>query len=666
MSEGLRHQFHPDVQKATRESQRLCGKMPLIKRVDDLPHNNRAVLRRPTASHRLYEVLYRRGEERILGHLLARELGHIVRLHRVPEAERLAPYISHETRARTAVQIQDELIPLLGLGLSPETVGAMMIDLHEALIEQPANGPGDLRIERRIRDRYPGLRKMQEVSLTRKVDRGYEAFHSLVRQTVPASIYWPTLAMNAAQAWHVTQLYGRPEQLQPSAAGSDGSRPAASSPSSRVPPLRRSRWGRTATCGLQLTARWVGSRRPGPSPRSPSLRSSRRPPAESRGGPDGNLWFTGANFDQNHLLYIGKVTPSGVVSSYPVPTPDSAPGGIVAGLDGNLWFTEIVGNKIGRITPAGVVSEFPLPTPNSFPQAIPAGPDGNLWFTEASGAIGTIMPVGVQTEYPLAISPGFFQLGSPQGITVGPDGNLWFAEASGISGSLSGFSIGKVTLPTGGSGSLLGDRGVGASPGYNDAGRAEAFLTTVGASGTARQLVLYVDTCSPASQVSVGLYANTAATAPGMLIAQATLAHPVSAAWNAIALPATAITAGTQDWIAVLAPSGAGRLRFRDGGAAGVSQTSAQTALTGLPTTWTPGTTYNSGPLAAYLLADSTLVQPAPPVLLGEPQVGSNQDFSAAGLAEAFQCAASAGGTVSSLSVYVDAASTATRLTVGL
>jgi streptogramin lyase len=37
----------------------------------------------------------------------------------------------------------------------------------------------------------------------------------------------------------------------------------------------------------------------------------------------------------------------------------SAPFGITAGPDGNLWFTE--SGKIGRITPSGTITEFSLP-----------------------------------------------------------------------------------------------------------------------------------------------------------------------------------------------------------------------------------------------------------------------------------------------------------------
>jgi virginiamycin B lyase len=35
---------------------------------------------------------------------------------------------------------------------------------------------------------------------------------------------------------------------------------------------------------------------------------------------------------------------------------------IAAGSDGNLWFTEELGDRVGRITPAGRVTEFSLPS----------------------------------------------------------------------------------------------------------------------------------------------------------------------------------------------------------------------------------------------------------------------------------------------------------------
>src|SRR5690348_2031123 len=51
---------------------------------------------------------------------------------------------------------------------------------------------------------------------------------------------------------------------------------------------------------------------------------------------------------------------------------------ITVGPDGNLWFTEGEGNRVGRLTPAGRLTEFPLPTRRAHPDRIVVGPDQNL------------------------------------------------------------------------------------------------------------------------------------------------------------------------------------------------------------------------------------------------------------------------------------------------
>lgn len=51
---------------------------------------------------------------------------------------------------------------------------------------------------------------------------------------------------------------------------------------------------------------------------------------------------------------------TGTISEFSVTTAFSGADKITAGPDGNLWFTEMVANKIGRITTAGVVTEFPV------------------------------------------------------------------------------------------------------------------------------------------------------------------------------------------------------------------------------------------------------------------------------------------------------------------
>src|SRR5262249_4565936 len=100
--------------------------------------------------------------------------------------------------------------------------------------------------------------------------------------------------------------------------------------------------------------------------------------------------------------------------------------GMPPGPDGNLWFTEANFGVIGRITPAGVITEA-VAIVGGTPDEITTGPDGNLWFTEFSRSrIGRLTTAGALTEFAAGITTG----SSPFGIAAGPDGNIWFAEAS--------------------------------------------------------------------------------------------------------------------------------------------------------------------------------------------------------------------------------------------
>jgi hypothetical protein len=64
--------------------------------------------------------------------------------------------------------------------------------------------------------------------------------------------------------------------------------------------------------------------------------------------------------------------------------------------------------------------------------------------------------------------------------------------------------------------------------------------------------------------------------------------------------------------------------------------------------------------------ASATVQSTSSGALLGDQTVEAHAHFNAAGLAEAFQATATGSGTVSSLSVYLDSSSVATKLTAGL
>ncbi|MBK5219410.1 MAG: hypothetical protein JJE35_06470 [Thermoleophilia bacterium] len=159
-------------------------------------------------------------------------------------------------------------------------------------------------------------------------------------------------------------------------------------------------------------------------------------------GPDGNLWFVGHNYSLGRDL-VGKVTPSGAVSEFEVSAQASpAAAEIAAGTDGSLWFTDPNSNAIGRVTTSGQITKFAVPTPGAAPTAIAAGP-GGLWFTEeAADKIGRIAYNGTITEFSLPAGA------RPTGIAVGPENALWVtAKGSGKiarltpSGTVTEFSL---------------------------------------------------------------------------------------------------------------------------------------------------------------------------------------------------------------------------------
>ncbi len=163
-------------------------------------------------------------------------------------------------------------------------------------------------------------------------------------------------------------------------------------------------------------------------------------------GPDGNLWFT----DDGTTRAIGRITPSGAITEFSTGlNAGSAPKSVVAGSDGNLWFTDDGSTRaLGRVTPSGEITEFSAGlNPGSDPRTIVASPDGDLWFNDegSTHAIGRITPSGAITEFSAGLLKPF---SNPNGIVAGPDGNIWFSDFWGAigqitpSGTITEFSTG--------------------------------------------------------------------------------------------------------------------------------------------------------------------------------------------------------------------------------
>jgi len=145
-------------------------------------------------------------------------------------------------------------------------------------------------------------------------------------------------------------------------------------------------------------------------------------------GPDGNMWFGGSRYGNGGAVdVVGRVTPGGDVVEFTLPPGNESELGIssiVAGSDGNLYFTEPNANAIGRASTGGKIESFPLPNAGSMPRAIAVAPDGTLWITEeGTDRVGRIDFAASELEE-TQLSPG----ARPTGIAARADGTIWVAE----------------------------------------------------------------------------------------------------------------------------------------------------------------------------------------------------------------------------------------------
>jgi streptogramin lyase len=151
-------------------------------------------------------------------------------------------------------------------------------------------------------------------------------------------------------------------------------------------------------------------------------------------GRDGDMWFT-ERIPPDDTGFVGRITMAGAITHHPVPTGAQS---LAMGADGNLWFTTL-DNRIGRMTPAGSVTLFGGLATDSSASSLTLGPDGNIWFVEPRhNAVGRITPAGIVTEFPADEGPA--------GIAPGPDGNLWYTYQFGVARmSTSGLVTGHFT-----------------------------------------------------------------------------------------------------------------------------------------------------------------------------------------------------------------------------
>jgi streptogramin lyase len=133
--------------------------------------------------------------------------------------------------------------------------------------------------------------------------------------------------------------------------------------------------------------------------------------------------------------------------------------GFTTAPDGSFWFSELSSQDqaIGRVTPDGTNTEYPIPTDNTvrrvYINGMAVGSDGNIWFSGSEGSDPTftsylrrMTPAGVFTTIPILATLGIGEM------IAGPDGAIWFSGEETLNPSTLGapgtykYVIGRITM----------------------------------------------------------------------------------------------------------------------------------------------------------------------------------------------------------------------------
>lgn len=205
-----------------------------------------------------------------------------------------------------------------------------------------------------------------------------------------------------------------------------------------------------------------------------STRYDARPTGVTIGKKDDLPWFTEANSGFPGYR-LARAVGGGLYEEYqvkPCATPpltcsgaNSAIGplSIASGLDGTLWFTNVLKNSFGKFDPlTSTFTQYSLPAIDAAltegePRSIRLAPDGTLWLAEFgfishpnANAIVRIVPTDPPTVTVYKLGAGK----SPLSVAPDTKGNVWFAvngDTTGYVGRLAGVTgEGPPPAPPGG------------------------------------------------------------------------------------------------------------------------------------------------------------------------------------------------------------------------
>ena len=176
---------------------------------------------------------------------------------------------------------------------------------------------------------------------------------------------------------------------------------------------------------------------------------------------------------------------------------------------------------------------------------------------------------------------------------------------------------------------VLGTQNVQASLDTDNSQQAEAFPVTATSTAQINSLSLFLDGSNISTQVWVGLYSNHNGH-PNTLLRQAMISQPLSGEWNFVPIPSVGVKLGTRYWVALLGLNG--QIAFRDATGNCYSETSQQTTLSSLPTTWQTGSRWSTCVVSMFGAASLNTASPVSVSVsptTASVQVGQQQQFTA-------------------------------------
>lgn len=297
-------------------------------------------------------------------------------------------------------------------------------------------------------------------------------------------------------------------------------------------------------------------------------------------------------------------------------------------------------NKTSEIFSPPYLFKGPRPAVTAAPSRVDYGTSFTVSTPDAASiAAVELIRTGSTTHFfdqsarrvPLSFSAGAGSLTvtAPGSGSIAPPGYylLFIVNGSGVPSVAPLVQLGGAVPPPTPATPMLGDGSVESGLDSDMPGQAEAFRSTATASGTIASLSAYLDPASAAGTVSVGLYSDSGGH-PGTLLAQGTITHPVAGGWNTVLVAPTHLSSGTAYWLSLLAPAGTGTIAFRDSASGGnPAETSVETNLRQLPTSWSSGAAFSNSPASIYAeaaVAPRPGLRPGPgPAPTAAPAAGS-------------------------------------------